>query len=125
MAQIKDYPQQTTRVSTDKILMQDVGGVTKYVTATEALNQAGFNDLTPINMDYSGASSPALATVVGTRRARAFAGTGGTTNEVWFAYHLPHDIALTMTNYEYHLHLEHNNPAPTGNVKFYLDMYVA
>lgn len=87
--------------------------------------KSGFFDLLPTHMDFTGVSAPARVTITGTRTGRAFAGTGGTANRVYFVYHIPHDILLTMTGYEIHLHLEHNNAAPTGNAKFYLEYYTA
>lgn len=128
MAQVKDFPEQTTPVATDQILIQDVSNVTKKITPPnlrKEMVKSGYFDILPAHIDFTGAAAPVRTTVTGARTARAFAGSGGTTNKIFVSYHIPHDISFSLTNYEIHLHLEHNNAAPTGNAKFYLDYYVA
>ena len=128
MPQIKDYPEQTTPVSTDLLLLQDVSNVTKKITPPnlrKEMVKGGYFDLVPTHIDFTGAPAPTRKAVAGTRTARAFAGTGGTTNICYAHYHVPHEIDLALADYEFHFHLEHNNAAPTGNVKFYADMYFA
>lgn len=120
---------QTTVATDDNMVLQTTGNVTKKVAVGTALRNAmvksGYFDILPLWTYFQGSSAPTMTTVTAGRKELAFAGTGGTTNELWNKYHIPHDILLTMTNYEIHLHLEHNNAAPSGNAKFYIDYYIA
>ena len=125
MALISDMPEQTTQVSTDKILMQTVGGVTKYVKATNN-KLVGFNDFniiwSPVNS--SGATKPNFSTFRGSLSAAAFAGTGGTVMDLHGCVHINHEIVFGSA-ISFHVHWSHIIGAPTGNVVWQIDYSVA
>ena len=123
MGQIKDYPEQTTPVATDQILIQDVSNVNKKITPPnlrKEMVKSGYFDLIPVHTDFTGASAPARGVVTGSRTARRFNGSSGGAEEIQMEYHIPHDILMTMTQYEIHLHLEHAVVSPTGSARFNL-----
>jgi hypothetical protein len=125
---VNEKAEQTTVAADDSFLMQTAAGVTKRAKAGAGLRGAiikpGFYDLLPIWTYFTGVSAPVHTTIIGNRKAPAFAGSGAI-EQLYNEYHTGHDVDLLMTEYEVHLHWEHNTAAPTGNAKFNIDYCVA
>lgn len=118
-------PEQTTQVSTDKILMQTAGGITKYVKATNN-KLVGYNDFNIIwnPVQSGGATSPPLTAFRGSMSLPAFAGTGGTIRDLHGEVHINHEYVFGSTVY-FHIHWAHIIAAPTGNVVWQIDYSIA
>lgn len=71
-----------------------------------------------------GATPPDLEVFRGTVKAYAFAGTGATVEEGFFALHMPHTY-LAGSVPTFHVHWGHKVAVPTGNVKWLIDVTVA
>lgn len=85
-----------------------------------------FNDYTyaGIAISSSGPSTPSLTTFRDNIKLNAFTGTGTQINEGFFSIHLLHDLKAG-SDMSFHIHWTHNNAAPSGNVKWYIDWAIA
>ena len=105
--QIKDQPEQTTSVDTDKVLMQDVSNVTKFFTlatlktflgnianlfqgTSSAFAQSGYRDLIgEVDVKGSGSSDPTWTSTFNGLFSYAFSAT--VNKEVFTTFHVDHD----------------------------------
>lgn len=92
---------------------------------SDAVPAALYNDyLVPGYALKPGATSPQFLAFRGNIFAYAFAGTGGTSDEAFFAVHFVHDIKPGSTP-TFHVHWSHIIGAPTGNVKWNIEYTIA
>jgi len=111
--QIQDFTEQTTSVSTDKILMQDVGGTTKYIQSIN-LKRDGYEDLKPTGGHTpGGVAAPATVNTIGLHEMLEFSGT--TDKHITFIYHVPHDF-VEGSDLFFHIHHLPTAVSPSGTV---------
>lgn len=116
--QIEDLPEQTVAVTTDKIAMQTVGGVTKFVQLTN-LKLAGWHDMKPTGGGVGGgATEPAIATFKSPHLLRNFA-DGAQAKSQTFIFNIPHEY-VPGTQLHPHVHWSTDNASPSGNVYWQL-----
>mgnify|MGYP003335686731 CR=1 FL=1 len=118
----KEIPGHLTGYTTDQLAE---GSTNKYF---KPLSVEGplFDDIETggFAIQTTGPNAPDLEVLRDGIRLFAFAGTGGQPEQAFFDVHIPHDIKAGTTP-TFHIHWTHNNAAPSGDVKWQLEVTAA